>query len=238
MTVVTLWRYGWSTVQQAVLTFLHQERFPDGTHFYWAAEGGGGQERALEAGERMLLQLGHSLESYKVDPVVGDTWTKHQHVASLYNTAVPRIRTPLALFVEDDEVAGVGTVAALLAFWRLLPPSTAALMAAYRSRFRPDAICARRLDGTYLPWPNDERRGLMRCLWVGGGFTLYATQAIQACLPYVPCAIHGGVHGWDMSLCASLHDRHRHLFVHQGVRVAHHCPEVLGYCGERALKLS
>ncbi len=232
LTIITLWRGGWSVVQQAVLDYLLNEEFPDKTLFLWTVEPGAETERILEEAWHVPSQADQAMQMILIPGAVGKLthWQKHQRVADLYNAVLHGVTSRRVLLVEDDVVACVGDYARLEAERSMLPPDTAVLMGAYRSRFRPERVCACGDQG-YFPW-SSETSEPRAAHWTGGGFTLYDNSALQSGLPLAPELCGQTVQGWDVTLCRRIRNNGGKVFVSGSVKVEHRCPEVLKYLGE------
>ncbi len=238
LTVVTLWRGEWTPTHEVVMEWLAAEVFPSGTRFVWAAAEGSETEGKLcgwgETFSRMADD--RAVELIAVPPkVVSEPLEKHTWVAGLYNHVLAGIESGLALLVEDDVVAPAGAAGRMLEAWATLPPETLALMAAYRSRPKPGHICAWDEAGQYFPWSATACQSPLAALWVGGGFTLYRTAAVQACLPlHVECPAPHRINGWDRVLSRRLLEKGGKLFVLPNLQAEHRCPEVMAHCSQEA----
>lgn len=235
LTIVTLWRAKWGAAQDAVLAWLLAEEFPVGSHFIWTVQEDSPAAACLEAGLASLnAHRGrHTTELITTGPQAPTTREeKHLLVADLYSDALNELGSPLTLLVEDDVVGPAGATGRLLDCLSGLPAETAAVMAAYRSRAKPDCTCASDLQGRYIPWENlpgpSAMDPLLPCRWIGGGLTLYRSPDLRACLPMEVDCSRGWIRGWDVTLCGKLVGAGKKLFLHGGVRAGHMCPEVLG----------
>jgi hypothetical protein len=238
--IVTLWRADWNPAQQRLIDWFLREQFPAGALFVWVTVKGSEAERRLIEYWPALAErcAGASLELIATPPLRNTSAReKHEAVASLYNLALERVDSVLALFVEDDVIAMSGAVQDIFARERKLPPETAAIMAAYRSRILPGCVCASDHQGRYLPWPDHRAAGRVECGWLGGGFTLYRKRWIQRFLPFFMEEREGIVSGWDVNLCRQLREAGGRLFVDTAIRAGHHCAEVLDYCRKRGAEI-
>ena len=92
---------------------------------------------------------------------VPDARMKLHLIAALYTDALRTIESDLVLFVEDDMVPASDSANRIVEEFRKLPDTAASLLAIYRSRFRPAAICAGQWYGDYLPWPGESEQGVV-----------------------------------------------------------------------------
>ena len=162
LTVVTLWRGEWNPVQADLLRWMVNEKFPRETRFAWVAPEGSTAEIALE---KAWVEFDAGDEGYSCDfiptpavPVRGNV-EKHQLVAALYNEALRGVRSEWVMFVEDDVIPPAGGVERLLTTMLAQPLDTAVVAAAYRSRVRPNAVCAMDARWVYLRWPDEGMSG-------------------------------------------------------------------------------
>lgn len=200
MTVVSLWKPSWTPVQSTILRWLASEPFPKDTHFVWTATIDSESQSELEKGwvEFECTSNGYTCDLLLVPQFETSTpAAKHHVVATLYEEAIDNVQSEFTMFVEDDVVAAPGAVKKLLDAFKELPKKTAGLMAIYRSRRRPSAVCASGMDGQYLPWPPSDRNEVVEVAWMGGGLTLYRSASLHRCRPF-----HSrGSIGWDSHLC-------------------------------------
>jgi hypothetical protein len=232
LSVVTLWRPGWTPTQAAVMAWLQNERWPRDTCFYWSAAADSQTAGVLESA---IQQFAAGCDyKFEITLVPGEnvksTLQKHVLVGALYTEIVAKVNTPLLLMVEDDNIPQPGAWPRMKKCFHNVPATTGAVMGAYRSRQRCDQVCARQ-GGNYIPWPSVSETGLLEAEWIGGGFTLYKTERIQACLPFDPNIKSGRLAGgWDRVLSKKMKKQGDQLFVDASNRVAHACPEVLDWC--------
>ena len=186
ITVVTLWRHGWTDSQGAVMRWLQGETWPRGTQFLWTAATDSPTEEHLERaiGGFPRVDLGFELKLAPDAPPKTNI-QKHALVAGLYNAILPEVRTPNVLFVEDENVPRVGDLSRLGELYQSLPTDGAALMGAYRSRYHCDEVSASK-DGVAFPWDKTYEEAILEAHWIGGGFTLYDTNSVLKCLPLIP----------------------------------------------------
>jgi hypothetical protein len=223
ITVVTLWREGWSATQEAVLDWVMGEDFPPGTQFVWTVVAGSCTEenlsRALEHMEGR--GLGYSIELIEVPPArASSELQRHQIVAELYEEAARSVLHDKVLFLEDDVIPSPSAYRSLATRFDSLPEDAALLGACYESRARPRHWCASDTQGNYLTMDGTSG-GLQEVGWVGGGFTLYRTDEVLRARPFFASGKPGWVKGWDLNLCERLRRQGNRLFVHTGLQAEH-----------------
>lgn len=154
---------------------------------------------------------------------------KHQHVADLYNSVLPDIRTDLVLFLEDDVFPSVGSLRKLHSEIR---PSNrvAAVGGSYRSPNYPHLLCAATSTNDWsarIIWSekpiNSTTIGM-----IGGGYTLYANWALQYCLPFTAIE-NNKVNGWDTNLNIKLRQLGYILKLRGDVVCKHRTPNIKQY---------
>lgn len=229
VTVVTLWRSGWSNSQQDVLDWLVGEEFPVGTQFVWTVVAGSETEEILsEAWEAMEAHgRNYTADLIEVPALnIRSELERHQVVAQLYDEALRSVEHDRVLFLEDDVVPETGAFAELSKSFSELPSDTALLGACYESRTRANHWCASDTRGNYLRVDvAGIDAGVREIGWVGGGLTLYRTDELLRSRPFHATAMHGWVKGWDVNLCERLRRRGLRLYLHTGVRAEHRFAE-------------
>ena len=147
----------------------------------WVAPEGSAAEVALE---KAWAEFDARGQEYRCDFVptpavqVRSNVEKHHLVAALYNEALREVGSRWVMLIEDDVIPATGGAERLLAAMLAQPPDTAVVAAAYRRREKPDEVCATDARWTYLPWPDEDARGMAEVLWTGGGFAIYRGTAM------------------------------------------------------------
>ena len=224
VSVVTLWREGWSDTQQAVLEWLLEEEFPPSTQFVWTVVAGSETEEILaEAWEAMDARgMNYTADVIEVPAIsVRAELERHQLIAQLYEEALRSVNHDRVLFLEDDVVPERGAFDVLARCLSELPGDAALVGGCYESRTRPNHWCASDTRGNYLRIGDDESTAVREIGWVGGGLTLYRTDEVLRARPLYATARHGWVKGWDLNLCERLRRQGLRLYLHPGVRAEH-----------------
>ena len=225
LTVVTLWRGEWNPVQADLLCWMVKEDFPRGTRFVWVAPEGSTAEFVLE---KAWEEFDAREDGYRCDFVpthavaVRNNVEKHHLVAALYNEALRGVRSEWVMFIEDDVVPAAGGAEKLLGTMLAQSPDTAVVAAVYRSRWRPNAVCATDTQGAYLKWPDDGEYWLVEVLWSGGGFAIYRGTALRGAGTLFAKSDRERLWGgWDVNLCKALRKNGYRVFVNMGTRAEH-----------------
>lgn len=220
LTVLTLWRSPIHATQDDTLEYLAAEDFPKGTQFLWMVAPGtdteAGLQRALQEDERWAdrrVQLLPAPES--------GTGDRGEYVAQLMNAALLEVEAAELLLVEDDMVPQPGDWAALRETWQALPPHAAACMAGYPSRQRPTCFCAGDIFAGYVPLEEAPEKSPQSVNWVGGGYTLYRSADVEACLPLKTENRRGYPLGWDVILSERLRTSQRKVYLAHHLEVEH-----------------
>jgi hypothetical protein len=240
LSVVTLWS-DFSPVHAEVIQYLRAEQFPQPTQFIWVVNASRPETHQLVCAGGVALQVrGHHLDIISSFDKPGEGLLgKHQHVARLYNMALPRIDTPLVLVVEDDNLPMVGGYAQAAATLGQ-HPKTGALCALYRARMNPENACAALAPDCWDRFPVYEKvpRFAFPVSFVGAGFTLYRAPAFRSGAPFHADFAGEYLHGWDANLCLQMRKHGWQILLHGGIRVEHHCREVLEWCTRNGQSIS
>lgn len=231
--IVTLWSPK-SLAFDEVMEWYHKADFPPHVSVYWvdnsdnAAVGLRLRNHAhqlLVSGRVESITIIPGGEPYTVSP--GEAYThpgRHQHVARLYNTVIPRIREALVLFLEDDNVPPLDGLQAL-AYELPVNQDIGGVGGCYESKNQPGMACFSTTGDVWTPLRMDEVPrvpGIMVAM-MGGGFALYRMDCVRQCLPFRVTTARGLL-GWDANLGRDLGSQeggYKRLLLHGGVRVAH-----------------
>ena len=237
--IITLWG-GRSRISAKILKWYSTSELPPHVSLYWMDNSGDISfakrlhRKAQQFMERFeCVFLTDAGPPYKINQEAGYLeWGRHQHVANLYNRVLSKVSEDLVLFVEDDNLPPLEGLRKLS---DAMPPwsNVAGVGGAYRSRTSPAQCCAALKKDLWSGCPPFDSlpERTIEVGMMGGGFTLYSNAALRRAVPLIcnHSKISGALTGWDGNLGIALSSLGYKLLLHGGVKVEHHCKEVLNY---------
>lgn len=201
MTVVML--YSGRKVAKQTLNWLVEETFPRDTRFVFVIDGEGFPY------DNIMKTIGTTNEvvfkqaipnTRKHDTFLTEWERKHYRVADLYNQALNDIRSALVMTIEDDVVPPKGAVKQMALNVLSMTNIKIAVSGVYESRSMKDHACYSTDESKWTGAPklSDVPREFHKVGMIPGGFSIYQSWILQACLPL--SVERNPALGWDGTL--------------------------------------
>lgn len=235
--LLTLWSGYSPEATDKLIDWYCKAELPPHTRIYWVAG-----DKALR---QRLSAVAASLNLESVSIIdAGQPWvangrgtrdfSRHLHVANLYNKIVPRIDEDYLMMIEDDNIGPLNGVRSLLSSFEHFS-RTSCVAGLYRSRSNPGSACAS-IEPTHWKTIQYDAAAdkLVMVYMVGGGFTLHGNWGIKKALPFRCTLKDGRVSGWDAHLGSALTSNGYEMLMRGDIKVDHLCPEVMEFLSKKS----
>ena len=142
-----------------------------------------------------------------------DKWSRHRHVANLYNRILPMVHEDQIIFWEDDVIPPtIRALRDLVDHWDLV--HAGGICAMYPARNHPSLVCGSpSMDYWHMMRSLDQCRGSIQRGWgfLPGGFALHHTAIIKRSIPFAVSFPDGKMQGWDGQLSRAVRAAGRRL---------------------------